>query len=234
MSGGLSLEFAPLEMTVSALEASELYRFFHVGDDEVVALRGVDIAVKSGEFVTLCGPSGSGKSTLLACLAGLDEPDGGTVTLMGERMTRRPEFERSRLRARYLGMLMQASNLFEHLTIRASILLQMKISGRGDTAEIAGLLASLGLDDLAEARPAQLSGGEAARAGLAVAIAAKPPILALRRADGRDRRADGAACRRPPDRAPPRWNRSARRDAQQSLGRVRRPRYRHPRRAPRR
>jgi putative ABC transport system ATP-binding protein len=164
-------------MTVSALQGSELYRFFHVGDDEVVALRGVDIAVKSGEFIALCGPSGSGKSTLLACLAGLDEPDGGTVTLMGERMTRRPEFERSRLRARYLGMLMQAGNLFEHLTIRASILLQMKISGRGDPAEIAGLLASLGLDDLAEARPAQLSGGEAARAGLAVAIAAKPPIL---------------------------------------------------------
>jgi putative ABC transport system ATP-binding protein len=164
-------------MTASALQGSELYRFFHVGDDEVVALRGVDIAVKSGEFIALCGPSGSGKSTLLACLAGLDEPDGGTVTLMGERMTRRPEFERSRLRARYLGMLMQAGNLFEHLTIRASILLQMKISGRGDPAEIAGLLASLGLDDLAEARPAQLSGGEAARAGLAVAIAAKPPIL---------------------------------------------------------
>jgi putative ABC transport system ATP-binding protein len=164
-------------MTVSALEASELYRFFHVGDDEVVALRGVDIAIASGEFIALRGPSGSGKSTLLACLAGLDEPDGGTVALMGERMTRRPEFERARLRARHLGMLMQAGNLFEHLTIRASVLLQMKISGRGDPAEIPGLLASLGLADLAEARPAQLSGGEAARAGLAVAIAAKPPIL---------------------------------------------------------
>jgi putative ABC transport system ATP-binding protein len=164
-------------MTVPALEASELYRFFHVGDDEIVALRGVDIALASGEFVALRGPSGGGKSTLLACLAGLDEPDGGTVALMGERLTRRTELERARLRARHLGLLMQAGNLFEHLTIRGSILLQIKISGRGDPAEIESLLASLGLSELAHARPAQLSGGEAARAALAVAIAAKPPIL---------------------------------------------------------
>jgi putative ABC transport system ATP-binding protein len=164
-------------MIVPALEASELYRFYHIGDDEVIALRGVSIALTPGEFVALHGPSGSGKSTLLACLAGLDEPDGGTVALMGERMTRRPELERARLRARHLGILMQAGNLFEHLTVRNSVRLQMKISRRGDPAEIGSLLASLGLSDQAEARPAQLSGGEAARAGLAVAIATKPPIL---------------------------------------------------------
>jgi putative ABC transport system ATP-binding protein len=164
-------------MTMPVLEACELYRFFHAGDDEVAALRGVDMALDAGAFVALRGPSGSGKSTLLACLAGLDEPDGGTVKLMGERMTRRPEAERARLRARHLGMLMQSGNLFEHLTVRSSIRLQMTISGRGDPAEIDGLLDSLGLDGLGEAKPAQLSGGEAARAGLAVALAATPPIL---------------------------------------------------------
>ena len=164
---------------------------------------------------------------------GLDEPDGGTVTLMGERMTRRPEFERARLRARYLGMLMQAGNLFEHLTIRASILLQMKISGRGNPAEIAELLASLGLDDLAEARPAQLSGGEAARAGLAVAIAAKPPILLC---DEPTAEVDAQTERRVVDRLIELRHDGTGilvGDSQRSLGRARQPRYRHPRRAPR-
>ena len=159
------------------LEATELYRFFHTGDDEVVALRGVGITLDAGEFTALRGPSGSGKSTLLACLAGIDEPDGGTVLVLGERMTRRPEPERARLRARHLGMLMQSGNLFEHLTVWGNIHLQMQISGRDRPDEVDGLLSSLGLDGLAGVLPTQLSGGEAARAGLAVALAAKPSIL---------------------------------------------------------
>jgi len=159
------------------LEATELYRFFHAGDDEVVALRGVAITLDAREFTALRGPSGSGKSTLLACLAGIDEPDGGTVSVLGERMTRRPEPERARLRARHLGMLMQSGNLFEHLTVSGNIRLQMQISGRDRPGEIDGLLGSLGLDGLADVMPAHLSGGEAARAGLAVALAAKPSIL---------------------------------------------------------
>ncbi|MBY5876249.1 ABC transporter ATP-binding protein (plasmid) [Rhizobium leguminosarum] len=160
-----------------ALEATELYRFFHAGDEEVVALRGVVLTLNTGEFTALRGPSGSGKSTLLACLAGLDEPDGGVVSVLGERMTRRPEPERARLRARHFGMLMQSGNLFEHLTVRANIRLQMEISGHGRPEEIDGLLDSLGLGGLAGVLPAHLSGGEAARAGLAVALAAKPSIL---------------------------------------------------------
>jgi putative ABC transport system ATP-binding protein len=160
-----------------ALEATELYRFFHAGDEEVVALRGVVLTLNTGEFTALRGPSGSGKSTLLACLAGLDEPDGGVVSVLGERMTRRPEPERARLRARHFGMLMQSGNLFEHLTVRANVRLQMQISGHGRPEEIDGLLDSLGLGGLAGVLPAHLSGGEAARAGLAVALAAKPSIL---------------------------------------------------------
>ncbi|TAT70213.1 ABC transporter ATP-binding protein [Rhizobium ruizarguesonis] len=160
-----------------ALEATELYRFYHAGDDEVVALRGVALTLDTGEFTALRGPSGSGKSTLLACLAGLDEPDGGVVSVLGERMTRRPEPERARLRVRHFGMLMQSGNLFEHLTVRANVRLQMEISGHGRPDEIDGLLDSLGLGGLAGVLPAHLSGGEAARAGLAVALAAKPSIL---------------------------------------------------------
>ncbi|MBP2448599.1 ABC transporter ATP-binding protein [Rhizobium leguminosarum] len=162
---------------MSVLEAIELYRFFHSGDDEVVALRGVTIMLDTGVFTALRGPSGSGKSTLLACLSGLDEPDGGMVSVLGERMTRRPEPERARLRARHLGLLMQSGNLFEHLTVRGNIRLQMQIAGCDRRGEIDRLLGSLGLDGLANVLPAHLSGGEAARAGLATALAAKPSIL---------------------------------------------------------
>lgn len=159
------------------LEATELYRFFHAGDDEVVALRGVGITLDAGEFVALRGPSGSGKSTLLACLAGIDEPDGGSVSVLGERMTRRTEPERARLRARHLGMLMQSGNLFEHLTVRANIRLQMQISGRDSPDEVDGLLGSLGIEGLAGELPTHLSGGEAARASLAVVLGPRPAIL---------------------------------------------------------
>jgi putative ABC transport system ATP-binding protein len=80
---------------MSALQGFELYRFYHAGDDETAALRGVNVRLEPGELVALVGPSGSGKSTLLTCLAGLDEPDGGHVEIMGQRLSRRPEEPRA-------------------------------------------------------------------------------------------------------------------------------------------
>ena len=79
----------------------DLFRFYHTGNEETLALRGVSINVDAGEIVVVMGPSGSGKSTLLSCLVGLDEPDGGYVTLMGRRITRRPEAERAATAARH-------------------------------------------------------------------------------------------------------------------------------------
>jgi putative ABC transport system ATP-binding protein len=159
---------------MGALQGFELYRFYHAGDDETAALRGVDIRVDSGELVALAGPSGSGKSTLLACLAGLDEPDGGHVEIMGRRLSRRPEAMRARIRARHIGIVMQSGNLFDHLTVASNIALQIRLSGRGGPG---ALLERLGIGELADALPAQLSGGEAARAAFAVALAAEPEIL---------------------------------------------------------
>ena len=71
---------APTDAT-PALEAHDLYRFFHAGEDETLALRGVSLSLARGDVAAATGPSGSGKSTLLACLAGLDEPDGGYVAV---------------------------------------------------------------------------------------------------------------------------------------------------------
>ena len=164
-------------MTCGMLEAVELYRFYHAKEAETFALRGVSLRLGAGEIVVVTGPSGSGKSTLLACLSGLDEPDGGHVVLMGQRLTRRSETERASIRARHIGILLQAGNLFEHLTVENNIRLQMLLAGKPDAGRLAHLLDILGLGTLRSALPAQLSGGETARAGLAVALAAAPDVL---------------------------------------------------------
>ncbi|RVD56698.1 ABC transporter ATP-binding protein [Mesorhizobium sp. M2D.F.Ca.ET.185.01.1.1] len=160
-----------------ALEAHELYRFFHIGDDETAALRGISFHLSAGEIVALVGPSGSGKSTLLSCVTGLDEPDGGHVEVAGMRLTRRSETERTRIRAANFGILPQSGNLFGHLNVEQNLRLQMQLAGKSNEIRIGALLESVDLRHRARAFPTELSGGETARAGLAVALAADPPIL---------------------------------------------------------
>jgi putative ABC transport system ATP-binding protein len=164
---------------MAVLEARELYRFFHTGDEEVKALRGVDLALNSGEMIALVGPSGSGKSTLLMCLAGLDEPDGGKVVVCSETMTRRPETEKTRLRSKYYGIMLQKENLFAHLTVSENVRAAQAVNGAYDDTIAISILERIGLDKRLKALPAQLSGGEKARAGLAVALSRKPMVLLL-------------------------------------------------------
>ncbi|WP_034629892.1 ABC transporter ATP-binding protein [Desulfotruncus alcoholivorax] len=159
------------------LEAFDLYRFYHAGEEETLALRGVSIHLAPGELVAVMGPSGSGKSTLLACLAGLDEPDGGYVQLLGRRLTRRPQTERAAMRARKMGIMLQSGNLFDHLTVEDNIRLSMQLAGKVNQQRVGELLQLVGLKERSRARPAQLSGGEAARAALAVALSNTPPVL---------------------------------------------------------
>jgi putative ABC transport system ATP-binding protein len=113
----------------------------------------------------------------LACLAGLDEPDGGTVSVAGEVVSRRPEAERAKLRARHIGMLFQSANLLEHLTVEQNVTLAQRLNGRVDADRRGSLLGDLGLTPRRRAHPSQLSGGEAARAGLAVALANGPAVI---------------------------------------------------------
>jgi putative ABC transport system ATP-binding protein len=166
---------------VTVLRARELYRFYRVGDEETLALRGVSLAVPSGKLLTVAGPSGSGKSTLLACLAGLDEPDGGSVYIGETRISHRPEHERSALRARHIGTLFQNANLLEHLTVRRNLELVQRIARASDRAAARPstdtLLDAVGLTWRGGARPSELSGGEAVRAGLAAALANNPDVL---------------------------------------------------------
>jgi putative ABC transport system ATP-binding protein len=162
----------------AAIEADRLYRFYHAGDDETLALQGVSLTAAEGEIVAVTGPSGSGKSTLLACLAGLDDPDGGTVRVAGRRLSRRSEEERAAVRARHVGVLYQQHNLLGHLTLDQNVALVQRLAGADRGAAWRVRLAErVGLAERAGHRPAELSGGEGARAGLAVALANEPAVL---------------------------------------------------------
>jgi putative ABC transport system ATP-binding protein len=154
-----------------------LYRFFRAGDEETLALQGVSLEVAAGELVVVAGPSGSGKSTLLSCLCGLDEPDGGAVWIEGRRMSHQPEPVRAGLRAERIGFLGQSANLFEHLTVEANVSLVRRLAGRLGRKPTTALLGAVGLAHRGRAYPGELSGGEAARAGLAVAVAVDPAVV---------------------------------------------------------
>jgi putative ABC transport system ATP-binding protein len=162
---------------MTLLEADHLFRFFHTGGEETVALAGVTLRIDAGELVAITGPSGSGKSTLLNCLAGLDEPDGGTVRIEGVVLSRQPEADRARMRARHVGVLWQNANLLDQLDVRDNVLFTQRLAGKADSARADQLLLRLGLADRAYSWPSTLSGGEAARAGLAVALANDPTVL---------------------------------------------------------
>lgn len=176
------------------LQVRDLYRFYRTGAEETLALRGVSLSVAAGEMVAVVGPSGSGKSTLLSCLAGLDEPAGGSVTVNGTRLTHRPETERARVRSASVGVLLQSGNLLDHLSVRDNVRLVLRSPG-GTAARqrVAELLDQVGLGGRTRALPRELSGGEAARAGLAVALANDPPVLL---ADEPTGELDGGAERR--------------------------------------
>ncbi|WP_037500131.1 ABC transporter ATP-binding protein [Solirubrobacter soli] len=161
----------------AVLEARSLYRFYHAGDDETLALQGVSLTVDRGEVVAVTGPSGSGKSTLLNVLAGLDEPDGGEVRIDGERLSRRPEEDRARLRGRTLGILYQQANLVGHLSVEANVGLAQRLARSTSPASRRAVLEQCAIGKRAHARPTQLSGGELVRAGLAVALANDPAVL---------------------------------------------------------
>jgi putative ABC transport system ATP-binding protein len=161
-----------------AIEARNLYRFYRAGEEETLALQGVSLSVQPGEFVAVTGPSGSGKTTLLGCLAGTDDPTGGTVFVGGRRLSHQPESTRCAVRARHIGLMFQSANLFDHLTVTQNLRLVAALASRQRApGRLSELLGTLGLAGRAHAYPATLSGGERTRAALAVALANDPIVL---------------------------------------------------------
>jgi putative ABC transport system ATP-binding protein len=160
------------------LQAQGLSKAYQHGDLETRVLRGASLEVRRGETTSLVGVSGSGKSTLISLLAGLMVPDGGRVLFDGQDLNELDDPARARLRANRIGIALQTNNLIPFLTAVENVQLAIDFAGRPAPASRAGeLLERLGLADRRDHLPRRLSGGEAQRVALAVALANEPDLL---------------------------------------------------------
>jgi putative ABC transport system ATP-binding protein len=162
------------------LEVRGVRRTFEAENAPVRALRGADFQMVPGEFVAIMGPSGCGKSTLLNLVAGLDQPDEGSIHLDGEEVTGKGEDELARMRRRHIGIVFQFFNLLEGMTVLENVALPAMVAGRKRrVAETRArdLLDLLGLPDKAKASPDSLSGGQRQRLAIARALANEPTLL---------------------------------------------------------
>jgi lipoprotein-releasing system ATP-binding protein len=147
---------------------------------KVEVLRGADLEVEPGELVAIVGPSGSGKSTLLHLLGGLDTPDGGTVEVAGEDLSRLSGSALARFRNKTLGFVFQFHQLLPDFTALENVMLPGRIAGRAAASVAAAaerLLDEVGLDQRVDHFPNQLSGGERQRVALCRALLLEPPLL---------------------------------------------------------
>jgi putative ABC transport system ATP-binding protein len=164
-----------LSSDLPVLEARALTKVYRMGEVDVHALRGVDVALYPGELVVLVGASGSGKSTLLNIMGGLDSPTEGRVFYHDEELTHANSWELTRYRREHVGFVFQFYNLIPSLTARENVALVTDIADR--PLEPAEALAMVGLGERVDHFPAQLSGGEQQRVAIARAIAKQPEVL---------------------------------------------------------
>jgi putative ABC transport system ATP-binding protein len=163
-----------------AIQAQNLKKVYGSGPTAYEALRGVDFAVKPGEFVMLSGPSGSGKTTLLSIMGCVLSPSSGQLSLMGQDLSHARESELPRYRLSYIGFVFQAHNLIASLSARENIatpLLMRGFSKREADNEADRLLAAVKLFDKRASLPRDLSGGQRQRVAIARALAGSPPLL---------------------------------------------------------
>jgi putative ABC transport system ATP-binding protein len=155
-------------------------RVYHLGDNRIEALRGVDVTVAKGEVLAIVGPSGSGKTTLLNCLSGLDRVDGGRIEVCGEQIAGLSQAALTRFRARRLGFVFQQYNLLPVLTAVENVEFALLLAGvRASAARRRAMeeLDAVGMADRAGHRPGQLSGGQQQRVAVARALINRPEIV---------------------------------------------------------
>ncbi|MGD0071824.1 MAG: ABC transporter ATP-binding protein [Candidatus Bathyarchaeia archaeon] len=163
------------------VEAVNVKKTYMLGKVPVEALRGVDLKVETGDFVSILGPSGSGKSTMLNLIGALDKPTAGTLLIDGVDISKLNDNQLADLRRR-IGFVFQFFNLIPRLTARDNVELSMSISdtGRAQRRKRAEeLLETVGLKDRINHKPAELSGGQQQRVAIARALANNPRFLLL-------------------------------------------------------
>jgi putative ABC transport system ATP-binding protein len=161
------------------IEIRDLKKVYHVGEVDVHALRGVNLSVARGEFLSIVGPSGSGKSTLFHILGGLTPPTSGDVHIDGRDLLKMTDAERTELRKTTVGFVFQKYNLLPTLTAADNIAIARDIAGRDQKSDpqFEEILKLLGIEGRLHHKPRALSGGEQQRVAIARGIVNHPAIL---------------------------------------------------------
>jgi putative ABC transport system ATP-binding protein len=165
--------------SAKVIEIEGLRKIYRVGQVDVQALRGVDLTVHSGEFLSIVGPSGSGKSTLFHIIGGLTPPTAGKVRIMDQDLASLTDAGRTQLRKRTVGFVFQKFNLLPNLTARDNIEVARFLGGNGKKSdpEFDEILRLLGIAQRLDHKPNALSGGEQQRVAIARAVVNHPAIL---------------------------------------------------------
>jgi putative ABC transport system ATP-binding protein len=168
-------------MTAPIVEAIDVKKTYMLGRVPVEALRGVNLKVETGDFISILGPSGSGKSTMLNLIGALDKPTAGILKIDGVDIGKLNDNQLADLRLR-IGFVFQFFNLIPRLTARGNVELSMSISNMGKAQRkkrAEELLETVGLKDRINHKPAELSGGQQQRVAIARALANNPKFLLL-------------------------------------------------------
>ena len=164
----------------SVIELKDVWKIYDLGEVKVEAVRGANLDIKKGEFVSIMGPSGSGKSTLMNMVGCLDTPTKGTIYLEGKDIAHMEESELAQIRGKIIGFVFQQFNLIPTLTALENVTLPMLFQGieQDERHKIArDLLIAVGLGDRITFNPTQLSGGEQQRVAIARALANDPDVI---------------------------------------------------------
>lgn len=159
------------------IETRNLHRGYRIGGKSIEVLHGINLCVRRGERVFLCGPSGAGKTTLLYTLAGLERPEQGSVRIAGQDLYALGRVQQARFRNREIGYVFQNYHLLPELTALENVAVPGAIAGTDSTEAAMRALERVGLAGRAEHLPAELSGGEQQRVAIARAIVNEPKVL---------------------------------------------------------
>ncbi|GIP58893.1 ABC transporter ATP-binding protein [Paenibacillus sp. FSL W8-0186] len=165
---------------MAILEATKIHKSYGNKYNKQEVLKGIDLSIEQGEFVSIMGASGSGKTTLLNVLSSIDQVSGGIVLIEGQEMTGMKEKELAEFRKRHLGFIFQEYNLLDSLTVKENILLPLsisKVSKKEADRKFQAVATELGIYELKDKYPNEISGGQKQRTSAARAFIHEPSII---------------------------------------------------------
>jgi len=162
------------------IQLKNVWKTYKMGENQVHALKGIDLEIHTGEFLAIQGPSGSGKSTAMNLVGCLDIPTKGEIYLDGNNISLLSESDLSQIRGKKIGFIFQKFNLIETLTALENVMLPMTFQGITESERFTRakkLLAQFGLGERLDHKPNQLSGGQQQRVAIARSLAINPPVI---------------------------------------------------------